>query len=211
VDKLLSEVVATDIDNLNSYKRAIFLSWHKSKSRIAALTVHATGNFEKKLCMTSAELIGNILRELSTQCNNKKYQIVQEATHHGPMDFPIPAVFVEIGSSKTEWNDLHICEIVVSAVLNAIEKKSNTDNCIAFGGPHYADRFTTRVVKNKFNLGHIVPNYALDKLSQSLIQEMVNKTAEQIDYAVLQKKLKSEHKKKIINLLECSGIKYKKI
>ena len=69
----------------------VFLSRHVSQAKIPTLSVHVPGNFgpaehggiARKLCIAPALLMRNIFLELNN-LNNIGYDIVYEATHHGP-------------------------------------------------------------------------------------------------------------------------------
>jgi len=214
VDKLMSRLTPGDFDiDLGKYEYGVFISWHKSESAMPALTFHATGNFSKaeaggndhEVSLTSASLLGGICRNIDSEYEGEKFQVVYECTHHGPTDLPIPTCFAEVGSSEKEWNDIGVCNIVLEAALKS-EPKAGVENCIGFGGPHYADRFTKRVKEGKFNLSHIGANYALPFVDEDIVKQMIEKTREKVDYVVLQKKMKSEYKQKINGILDDLGV-----
>jgi len=208
--------------DLSEYDIAVFLSWHRSKSGFPALTSHACGNFStaemggnsKELAYTSARMIGTILRnlnELSGKSLREKFQIVQETTHHGPTGYNIPLVFAEVGSSEAEWNNMEACSTVVEAVLKSLNQPTGKENVIAFGGPHYAERFTKRIIAEEKNFGHIAANYALEAVDEGLVRQMIDKTIEDIDYAILQKKMRSDLRAKITGILDSLGMEWVRV
>mgnify|MGYP001136811958 CR=1 FL=1 len=48
------------------------------------------------------------------------YEVMYEATHHGPTDIPLPSCFIELGSTEKEWNDRIAARAVAQAVLDAL-------------------------------------------------------------------------------------------
>ncbi len=175
----------------NSY---IFLSRHKSKSKKPCLTAHFPGNFSsakfggdaKELGFAYPSLKKTYIKNLKKLNHLKKYQIVLEATHHGPTKFKKPVMFVEIGSSKKEWNDKTAVETVANAVKKTIEEnKKYKKIAIAFGGTHYPKKFTKISLKKKFALGHIMPKYAIENLDENIFKQMIEKSNEKIKYCLI--------------------------
>lgn len=99
----------------------IFLSKHAAASGTLSLTVHPVGipwvlpedeeNCKKSggipgKCSPPSQHIGPLYRaiieETKSRGLNSMFQVTLEATHHGPY-VPVPACFVEIGSTETEW------------------------------------------------------------------------------------------------------------
>ena len=100
-----------------------FLSRHAGETG-PLLTAHFTGNFGP------AEY-GGSPGELSRACPNVQRAVVEafdrhapdgyevgiECTHHGPSDVGAPSLFVELGSSESEWEDPEGARAVARAVL----------------------------------------------------------------------------------------------
>ena len=80
-----------------------------------------------------------VLRNLATRAP-EGYRVSYEVTHHGPTALVTPSLFVEIGSTATEWADPAAGRAVAESILTAVPEE--TINLIGFGGTHYAVRQT---------------------------------------------------------------------
>jgi D-aminoacyl-tRNA deacylase len=175
------------------------------------------GGAEKNVCLSSAlfnkhlfEVLNSTVKEFEL---DEKYQVTLEVTHHGPF-IQKPCVFLEIGSTIFEWEDRRAGFVVAKALQKAIETfKENPYNEIAIGigGPHYCPNFNKLQLNSNVALSHIIPK-TIDPITEQMILEAVNKTVEDIDFAVLDwKGLSSQQKKEIIKILEKHYIQYKKV
>jgi D-aminoacyl-tRNA deacylase len=201
----------------------IILSRHTSATNTPALTVHSVGNFSPEepkfggkaslLSFTNADLQADLLRILLSMKKDIKmlesFDVVAEVTHHGPyMDKP--TVYIEMGSSEEVWTNSNYGYIIAKAILQLINgdhdiPKEGTKTGIAFGGPHYAVKFTKLMLEEKINIGHICAKYSLPYLDENLIQQMITKTIGQnkVEYAFFEKKgmkRKLEIKKMLLDL-----------
>jgi D-aminoacyl-tRNA deacylase len=104
----------------------IFASRHSSKTKKPCLTAHATGNFDeeviyggepKELGVCAADLIGSAIRTMETACPSG-FEVSMEVTHHGPTSIRKPMMFIEVGSSGVEWNNIDACRVVADTILN---------------------------------------------------------------------------------------------
>lgn len=193
-----------------NYDGFIFLSKHAAESGVLALTCHSTGNFSE------AKFGGNdrqiaiphpyIQKEyLQTLWKNKSkfpdFQIILEATHHGPTALTKPSIFIEIGTTEKQWTDISLCNsvaILVHTVMTKVIKPSPVAIC--FGGTHYPEKFTNELLTGNFSLGTIMPKHALDNLDEKLFlhileQNKIAKTA-LLDWNGL-----GSNKKKLIDFL----------
>src|SRR3989344_1832275 len=111
------EIIYTEnlnLEKINQYDFIIFASKHQSESREKTLSVHSPGNFNtadfggvpEKLCPASALFNKFLFIKLEEQAKKTgiNYKVTLECTHHGPL-IEKPCVFIEIGSTETEWND----------------------------------------------------------------------------------------------------------
>lgn len=190
----------------------VFLSRHKSEAGKPSLTVHSTGNFGKaeyggnphQLQATLAQKKHNVFLELLS-CP-LDYDVTLEVTHHGPTGFRTPLFFVEIGSAEAQWRDAKAAEFVVDAVLRGLESKRKCEHAIGFGGGHYAPKFSAM---HDTAFGHICPKYAIDELPEHLVKQMVDMTADGVDYAVLDEgRLNGVQKSRIKMALDRIGVRY---
>jgi len=207
----------------------IFVSRHTSKTAKPAILIHTTGNWSEdtrfggdpcQLSKTSALLqkAGFICLEnhLNTK-NLPKFTFDIEVTHHGPTNLEIPLVYMELGSSKKEWNIKEGGEMVGNAIIDTIfkylsyNKDSNIKIGLGFGGTHYAPNFNKIMRLPEVALSFICPKYYIQLLNQTLITQMIENTTEAIDYFIIDwKGTNSEDKKHLITLLEHYKIPIKK-
>jgi D-aminoacyl-tRNA deacylase len=204
----------------------IFLSRHSSKSKKPCLTAHFPGVFSDdtslggnphELGVSFPTLEKKYIRNLwkiKGEWNKKeldKYQIVLEATHHGPTHFDKPILFIEIGSSEEEWKDKLAASLVAHAIKRTLNQKDKfIKHAIAFGGTHYPEKFTKILLNGEYTIGHIMPKYALPNLSDNIFQQMVKKSIEPIKYCIIDKKGTSR-KEEIIELAGKYGLKVIKV
>jgi len=190
----------------------VVASRHWSESGKPCLTVHPTGNFGKaiyggrtrELQRTVANPMRNVFLELLKNAP-KDYDVSLEATHHSPTEFKTPMFFAELGSSESQWRDENVADHLASAILNGIKSTQRVEIAIGFGGGHYCPTFT--FMERGIAFGHICPKYALDLLTDDLISQMVEKTLDKVDYAVLDEGIKGYQKKKIEVSIRKIGVK----
>jgi D-aminoacyl-tRNA deacylase len=151
----------------------VFLSRHRSEMDIHSLTVHPPGNYIQadfggspgKLPPSSPVLMSTALRALYRE--KKKLRLndrtTYEVTHHGPF-LSTPSFFIEIGSNETRWDIPDLGRAIARALLSDDLKQPDRGNPVAIGvgGGHYAPRFTDRAMRQKFDFGHMIPDYILD-------------------------------------------------
>ena len=177
------------VQNLPDADYYIFLSKHKSKSKKPCLTAHFPGNFSEnkfggnknELGFAFPSLQKKFMKNLYSINNLEKYQIVIEATHHGPTCFKKPIMFVEIGSSEKEWKDKKAAKIIARSIKKTIyEKQKKFKPSIAFGGTHYPKKFMKVLLKTDYSIGHIIPKYNLENLDEKIFEQMIEKSSEKI-------------------------------
>lgn len=176
----------------------IFLSRHKSESEKPCLTCHFPGNFTadishggsgKELGAAFPNLEKSYVKFLSM--NKKlvpeleKFEVVIEATHHGPTHFSKPVLFVEIGSSEKEWGIESAGQVVAKSVEMAMYKMEKAKPAIAFGGTHYPQKFTEVLLKGEYAIGHIMPKYQSENFNEAIFRQMMEKSCEKIKYCLI--------------------------
>lgn len=132
-------ITRDDLDDEIEADLFLFLSRHRAEGGRASLTVHPIGNFgealaggkSRKLGICHSEYFKNILNEFAENVKGTKYEATVESTHHGPF-MNKPALFVELGSNETFWEDKEGAKIVIKSVMDAIENdsKDKDDNPI---------------------------------------------------------------------------------
>ncbi|MCD4740476.1 D-tyrosyl-tRNA(Tyr) deacylase [archaeon] len=192
----------------------IMASRHKSKSGKPTLTVHPTGNYgEAKYGGKAGELQktnANTLRNIYLQLLNETpdgYDVSLEATHHGPTEFNTPLIFAELGSSEKQWADANAADFLAEAIIQGLQSKGTTEVVIGFGGNHYAKKFSK--MEEDIAFSHICPKYAIDLLDQNLVKQMIEKTEDNVQQAILdEKNMKGAQKSSIKMYLENLGIDF---
>ena len=171
IDKKWEEQNDKKIDNI------IFLSKHKAASGRPSLTVHPIGNWGsadyggKKGRISGAApewMTGLLLNIRENRIDG--YDVCFEATHHGPL-LETPTMFLEIGSSETEWVKKEPAEALIKSLLNL--KRANGTNVIGIGGGHYAPRFTEAAFSHEVCFGHMVANYGVNVLTSDLVERAI--------------------------------------
>ncbi len=159
----------------------VYLSKHRSESRTPSLTVHPIGNPKAAdfggrpgtlvpaapLWMTAA------LRRLRVAARDLPYEVTFEATHHGPY-LETPTFYIEQGSTEKEWADPQASAAIARALLDL--EAPDVPVAVGLGGGHYAPRHTDVAVARHVAFGHLLPNHALEGLSDDLLGQAVART-----------------------------------
>jgi D-aminoacyl-tRNA deacylase len=210
-------------DSFPSLKLVVFISRHSSESGTPTLSTHVPGN------LGNAEL-GGIPRRVSVSPANAmrdalqtlmklklemhlEYEVSYECTHHGP-SLDVPTMFVELGSSINQWNDMRAAEAVAHAALAAISKFGNfpAKAVLGIGGTHYNAKFTRMALESELAFGHMIPKYAIPYVDSEILMQCVERTLEKVEYAVLDwKGIKGEDKPRLIEMLKETGLPYEKV
>jgi D-aminoacyl-tRNA deacylase len=211
-----------EIDNMDSIiskdNMIIFLSKHASKSKTPTLTSHSTGNFSEHNLLGGKPLeIGNTFPSFQKQYMKRLYEkkeellnynIVIEATHHGPTSFINPMLFIEIGSSEIQWNDKLAASIVCKCVLETvkdIKKRVSYNNInigIGIGGNHYPQKFNNLILFSNVAFGPIISKYNLAFINEKTIEQMKLKSIEKIGQIYIDEKGLGKEKEKVLKLLK---------
>ncbi len=213
-----------DIERINQYDFIIFASKHQSAKQEKTLSIHSPGNWrgndlggEKgKICPSSAVFQKQMFEKLNRNAERfhlKDYKVTLECTHHGPL-IDKPCVFIEIGSTETEWKDRRAGFAIAKTIQETIETfKPNPYNEIAvgIGGPHYCPNFNKIQLKSNVAISHIIPGYVMP-ITEEMILEAKKKTIEEIDFAILDWKGlgNSKNRQEVIDILEKNYISWKK-
>lgn len=196
----------------------IFISKHKSQSAIPTLSIHCIGNWNEnelgglknRLVFSSALMLRKFFLVLNELGKDSGYEIVYEATHHGPY-LERPAFFIEIGSTIKEWNDKKAGNIIAKTIITSLSKETKkADVAIGIGGLHTCPEFNKVVLRNNIALSHICPKYVLQQLTKEGIKEAIQKTVEKVDYTILDWKGLGKEKQRVIEMLKELNIDYKK-
>jgi D-aminoacyl-tRNA deacylase len=183
----------------------LFITKHESSSKMKCFSCHSTGNFGKAdfggedfTLSYSNALVQSAcvlkLKELLKPLKLDKLAVI-EATHHGPSNDSCN-LFLEIGSTDNEYNNLDYCAILVKVadyLFSEYESimKSKARVAVCIGGGHYAYNFTKRV-SGDFCIGHICPEYQLRNLSKGMLGQMIEKTVPKPSIVLVDKNVFNE-------------------
>lgn len=201
----------------------IYLSRHSSVRQIKSLTVHYTGNVSKEkayganpreLSKTypplAKTIILNIRKFAKELCVNNVYEIIYEATHHGPTNLDKPLIFVEIGSSSNEWKNRRAAITIAKAVLYSLKDVEKYKSClgaIGIGGGHYSRKHTEYCFKTEVCYSHIFSKHVLNMVDNEILKQALSKTLYPISQVIIEKKgAKSSLKKLIESFAQKAGL-----
>ncbi len=193
IDKKWINQTNLDIENI------VFLSRHKAASGRPSLTVHPIGNWgtadyggkEGEISGATPEWMTGLL--LNIRKNRiPGYDVCFEATHHGPL-LETPTMFLEIGSSESEWEMKEPAEALVKSLLE-LEPATGV-NVIGIGGGHYTPRFTEAAFSHEVCFGHMVANYGVSVLNPELVTNAISRSKAEGIYFHRKGMKKSEYRK----------------
>ena len=155
----------------------IFLSRHKAASGKPSLTVHPIGNWGEAdyggikgaITPASPNLMTSLLREIKRN-QLSGYDVCFEATHHGPL-LKTPTLFLEIGSTYKEWEDVVPAKALIKSLLEFECKEGKS--VLGIGGGHYTPRFTEAALSHNVSFGHIIANYGIPHITEDLIMKAI--------------------------------------
>ena len=214
-------VISADwLEEKFDYDGYIFLSKHAAESDVLALTCHNTGNFsdakfggyDRQVSIPHPYIQKLYIQNLwKTRSEFPQFQITIEATHHGPTALSKPALFIEVGTTEKEWNDVNLCNSIGKIIADVMkEPKKSYPIAIWFGGTHYSEKFTNELIHGKYSLGTVIPKHALEQVDQSLfsliIERNVGATTALLDWNGMGK-----NKHKILEMLEKTSMEVIKL
>lgn len=197
----------------------VFLSKHRSDSGIPTLTCHCTGNFAdapfggnpKEIATAYPSLQKAYLKAITKACV-PNYEVVIEATHHGPTSLKKPVLFVELGSSEKQWVDRDAAGAMCSCVLEVLK---NVEPCrkvgIAIGGTHYPTKFNKLLLESEFGLAAVASKHNLEAIDEQMMAQMIEKSIEKVTHVILDAKGLGSHKDRITKLAEKTGLEILKV
>ena len=193
IDRVWKEQNGKEIDNI------VFLSRHKAASGRPSLTVHPIGNWGeaeyggKKAEVSGAApewMTGLLLKIKENRISG--YDVCFEATHHGPL-LETPTMFLEIGSSETEWEKHEPAKALIKSLLDLEPAKGI--NVIGIGGGHYTPRFTEAAFSHEVCFGHMVANYGVSVLNPDIITKAISRSKAEGIYFHKKGMKKTEYRK----------------
>ena len=219
--EISSPAISADwLEEKYDYDGFVFLSKHAAESGALALTCHSTGNFSdakfggnnRQVAIPYPNLQKEYLKKLwDFKSEFSSFHITIEATHHGPTALNKPTIFIEIGTTPKQWNDVNLCNSVAKKVHEVlITKRQTYPTAICFGGTHYPEKFTKELLEGKYALGTVIPKHALEFLDAQLFSHIIkrNNTAK---FALLDWTGMGKHKQKILDLLSQTDLEVVKL
>jgi D-aminoacyl-tRNA deacylase len=198
----------------------VFLSKHRSDSGIPTLTCHCTGNFAdapfggnpKEIAISLPSLQKAYLKAI-TSARVPGYEVIIEATHHGPTSLKKPVLFVELGSSEKQWADKSaaqaMCDSLLGALANGIKPCEKVG--VAIGGTHYPTKFNKLLLESEFGLAAVASKHALEAIDEAMLAQMIEKSAEKVTHVVLDAKGLGSHKDRMIKMADSTGLAVLKV
>jgi len=210
-------------DYFENLELTLFISRHSSESGTPTLSVHTPGNLgeaelgglPRRVSVSPANTMREALKVMQKLRDEMRleYEVCYECTHHGP-SLNLPAMFVQLGSSPKQWNDLNASEAVAHATIKAISTfgKAEAKAVLGIGGPHYNSKFTRIALESETAFGHMIPKYAIPYTDTEILRQCVEKTLEKVECAILDwKGIKGEHKAKLVEMLQEISLPIQKV
>jgi D-aminoacyl-tRNA deacylase len=196
----------------------IFLSKHKSDSSIPTLTCHFTGNFStdntnggypRQIAIAYPSLLKGYLKAITASRQKLPgYEVIIEATHHGPTSIDKPVLFIELGSSEKQWKDANaaavMCETLLRVLDNGFERCDKVG--IALGGTHYPQKFNRLLLESNFGLAAVASKHNLEAIDREMLDQMAEKSTEKVTHVVLDSKGLGRRKDMILKILSDSPL-----
>ena len=200
----------------------IFLSKHKSDSQIPTLTCHCTGNFSdnpyggnpRELGISFPSLQKGYLKAMTVARHRvPEYDIIIEATHHGPTSLKKPVLFVELGSSEKQWGDSNAAAVMCDTLLGILD--DGIERCkkvgIALGGTHYPSKFNKLLLESEFGLAAVASKHNLEAIDEQMMDQMIAKSVEKVTHIVVDSKGLGSQRDRIIKMAEKTGLEIHKV
>jgi len=193
------DVIHADHSDTLGADLLLYGSRHKSEANKPSLLTHVTGNLSKdnshggnplELSFASTRAIRESYLGLLKEKDDlglRNFDVTVEATHHGPTSLKTPLMFIEVGSTETEYRNenaiLAVARTIMSICLTKDEEKIKPSIC--FGGGHYATRFDELMEITPVAVGHILPKYHRQNLTIQIVEQMIEKTFEKVHWAII--------------------------
>lgn len=205
-------------DSLDA-KLVIFASKHSSAAGTKALLTHVTGNWkeaqrnsgkDRSLALALPDALYHAyfaLRKYRDKSALDEYTYGLEVSHHGPTEWDVPLIFMEMGGTEFEWADLRAAKAVAHAIWDVTQLFLQNNYIvdlpafIGIGGTHYAPAFGKRVEAKMFKPGHMIPKYHIDALDEELLKTAWERTRGDNKIFLIDKKGTSGAQRKVLTAL----------
>jgi D-aminoacyl-tRNA deacylase len=112
-------------------------------------------------------------------------------------------LYVEIGSSETQWEDPIPGDIIARAILSVDFKEVPV--ALGFGGGHYAPRQSKLLFETDVTFGHNFPNYQLPHIDREIFRQAFEKSGADFVYFD-RKSMPSKERERIGDLVKELGL-----
>jgi D-aminoacyl-tRNA deacylase len=191
----------------------IFASRHRSESNEPTLTTHWTGNVTsradfggkpKSLSYTDPSRLRAALLALdqAREARGLNYAVTLEATHHGPTELGFPTLFIELGSTEKEWNDMKAAGAAADVIWKTATAPLMGKNAVGFGGGHYCNKQCVATRNDGYAFGHIFSKYFFEEYDEALVLLAFERTIDSCRTAVIDwKGVRGSERRKLLETL----------
>lgn len=200
-------------------KAFIFLSKHRSDSGIPTLTCHCTGNFSDapfggnpgEIAIAWPSLQKAYLKAIMA-ANVLGYDVIIEATHHGPTSLAKPVLFIELGSSEKQWADKIAAKAMCRCILSVLESMRPCKKAgVAIGGTHYPTKFNKLLLESEFGLAAVASKHSLGAIDERMLEQMIKKSSEKVTHIIFDAKGLGSHKDRITKMAKKTSLEVVKV
>ncbi len=198
----------------------IVASTHKSAQGVKSLSCHCTGNWGRamfggrdgEIALGQAFVLRNAFLLLQEQkikhSELSAFDVVMEVTHHGPSFLNAPSLWVEVGGTDVEWNDMVACRAACEVILSCSQvNDEQLIVAVGFGGTHYAPSFVMPYILEKVAFAHICPKHAIDSASDDVILQAFAQTLPKATHALIDwKGTSGAQRERLLALFAKNGI-----
>ncbi|NPB00506.1 MAG: hypothetical protein GXO10_03930 [Crenarchaeota archaeon] len=211
--ELLKALSIINIDN----PKILFISRHEMlRNPRPMLTVHTSGNWNKaeyggidnEVSICNACLNSNIIRQLRKLAEERElvdeYEVVMEATHHGP-SIDYESCFIEVGSSEREWNDERCINLFIDLIEDILARfkdylKKIGKVTVSIGDLHYCT-LMNHIFNLDIDLGHTIPKYV--SITEKNVKDAITKTVPFPERVIIHwKSLKKEIRDLVLKVID---------
>ncbi|MCF7862151.1 hypothetical protein K9M79_07990 [Candidatus Woesearchaeota archaeon] len=204
-------IFADGLDNITLGDTIIFATRHSCGSEKKSLCIHVPGNWSEnteyggkphELCTIPADLERKLYLNMVKNAQDFDAEVTVEATHHGPK-INKPCLFIEIGNNEEQWRDKQAAKIISKTLIDTLTQPIDLHpTVLVFGSGHYNQTANKILMKYNYSVGHICPKYALQYLTENIVQKAIDHTLEPVEMIVLDWKGMGPEKTRIVDLLE---------
>ena len=209
-----------DIENIKT-DFLIFASKHKSAKGVPSFTVHIPGNWgeaemggeKNQISYSNPILMKAMALELEEERKKSgiDFGVTMEADHHGPL-VKVPCVFIEIGSTETQWSVKKYGDVLANAIVNGLKRKTDIKEIVfGVGGGHYCPAFSKLELGEEIAISHVLPGYHAENLDYETFIQGIERSSIKVDTVLVDwKGLKGPQRTKILSFVEKAGINWRK-